>query len=195
MAKVRRTPYAFFYLEDDYLLDVAALLRGDAPEPAPEARILALAVLTGERHQLSREELELLLTVPAEHWIDDDGLDLEVTRDLTQKGLLLSDAADGRLGVLRERDDALAANEWNLYAALYHYMTQWSGVDIRDDDEGDLELSIRSNAAAAGARRSTRAPSGRIRELSPDPGSAASRPRTRGLVVPDLDGSADDPIV
>jgi putative peptide maturation dehydrogenase len=181
VAKVRRTPYAFFYLEDDYLLDVAALLRGDAPEPAPEARILALAVLTGECHQLRREELELLMTVPAEHWMDDDGLDLEVTRDLTQKGLILSDAADGRLGLLRERDDALVANEWNLYAALYHYMTQWSGVDIRDDDEGDVELSIRSNAAARAL----------VAQHGPPPGEFASFPPIPALRLPgrERDGS------
>ncbi len=29
----------------------------------------------------------------------------------------------------------LSAGEWNPYAALYHYMTQWSGFDIRDGTE------------------------------------------------------------
>ena len=42
----------------------------------------------------------------------------------------------------------MSANEWNLYASLYHYMTQWTGLDIRDADGDDRELAIRSVAAA-----------------------------------------------
>jgi putative peptide maturation dehydrogenase len=144
MAKVRRTPYAFFYLQDDYLLDVAALLRAEPPAPAGEARVLALALLTGERHQLCREELDLLMSVPADRWVEADGRDPDMLRALTQKGLLVSDADEPHLRAVRERDEALSANEWNLYAALYHYMTQWSGVDIRDGDDEDLQLAAKS---------------------------------------------------
>ena len=33
MANVRRTVFAFYYLEDDVRLDPAALLRGEPPSP------------------------------------------------------------------------------------------------------------------------------------------------------------------
>ena len=49
---------------------------------------------------------------------------------------------------VRERDEALSASEWNLYAALYHYMTQWTALDIRDTGEDESELATRSVAAA-----------------------------------------------
>ena len=144
MPMVRRTRFAFFYIEDDYVFDVEALLHAAVPAPAPEARILALAVLTGERHHLSRKALDVLLSVPAERWIDDGELDPDRRYELADKGLLLSDAAGGHLRALRERDEALAASEWNLYAALYHYMTQWSGADLRAADEEEFELGERA---------------------------------------------------
>jgi putative peptide maturation dehydrogenase len=174
MARVRRTPYAFFYLEDDYLLDVAALLRGEVPAPAPEARIIAIAILTGERHLLRREQLDLLLSVPAERWVDVDGHEPETLHELTDKGLLLSDAEEGRLTTLRERDEALSANEWNLYAALYHYMTQWSSVDIRNGDEDDAQVSARSIAAARAF----------VAEHGPAPGAFAEAGSGHALPLP-----------
>jgi SagB-type dehydrogenase family enzyme len=128
MTRIRRTPYAFFYLEDDYVFDLASLFNGETPPPAAEARVLALAMLTGERHPLSRQDLEVLLSVPAERWVDDDGRDRETRRGLIEKGLLLSDAEGELLTRLREHDERLSAGEWNLYAALYHFMTKWSTV-------------------------------------------------------------------
>ena len=148
MARVRRTPYAFFYLEDDHPLDVAALLRAEVPETAGQARVIALAALTGERHVLDAGELDALRSIPADSWRAPDDRDLPAIESLVDKALLVSDDDDPELSGLRERDDALSANEWNLYAALYHYMTQWTALDIRDAGEDESELAIRSVAAA-----------------------------------------------
>jgi putative peptide maturation dehydrogenase len=148
MTKVRRTPYAFLYLEDDYLPAVAALLRGGDPDPNAAVRILALAVLTGERHRLTREELEVLLSIPAGGWIESPARDEATLSALIGKGLVLCDADEPGLAALRERDEALSANEWNLYAAVYHYMTQWSGVEIPEGEEEASELKAKSKVAA-----------------------------------------------
>lgn len=173
MAKVRRTDYAFLYLEDP--LDVAALFRGELRTRTTRPRILALAVLTGERHELSREELDVLLAVPAERWVDGDRRDSDTLSDLAHKGLVLSDDKDPRLSALRERDAALSANEWNLYAALYHYMTRWSAVDFRDGGEEELQLGPESKAAAQAftARH------------GPPPGPFPDRRQGRSLPLPD----------
>ncbi|MGO9958391.1 MAG: putative peptide maturation dehydrogenase [Solirubrobacteraceae bacterium] len=150
MAKIRRTLYAFFYLEDDHRREVAALLGGEATAPARGTRILALAVLTGERHRLGSEEMEVLQSVPAGRWVDDGGRDPAVLSGLIDKGLLLSDEDhDARLSALRERDAALTAGEWNLYAALYHHMTQWSGLRLPDGEAEDVLLKARARSAAA----------------------------------------------
>jgi putative peptide maturation dehydrogenase len=148
MGKIRRTPYTFFYLEDEYQLDLPALLRGEVPRPGPEAQIVALAVLTGERHRLAPEELELLLSVPAEQWIDERCHDRTLVKELSHKGLLVSDRRNARLGRLRKRDESMSACEWNLSAAMYHYITQWSGVDTTGGVTDDQLLADRTRAAA-----------------------------------------------
>jgi putative peptide maturation dehydrogenase len=138
MARVRRTRYAFFYLEDTYEPDLMALLSGRLPAPAREARISALAILTGERHELSRDEFQLLQTIPAGEWTE---CDVSGVDELADRGLLVSDSGDERRAALRERDEALSGTEWNPYAALYHYMTQWTGVDVREPGEDEYEIT------------------------------------------------------
>ncbi len=145
---VRRTPYALLYLEDDVVLDVAALIRGEPPACSGEARFVALAVLTGEHHRLSHEELTVLMSVPANQWTAADGLAAEAVRSLADKGLLVSDSREPRLSALRERDEALTASEWNLHAASYHYMTQWGGVFKPEGEQDDVQLSAQSREAA-----------------------------------------------
>jgi putative peptide maturation dehydrogenase len=129
LTRLRRTPYACFYLEANR-----------------EAVILALTVLSGERHRLSRDEFELLMKVPSGEWIDGNGADAAIVEALTDKGLLLTDDDDARAR-LRERDEALTTNQWNLYAALYHYMTQWSGVELAEGSDEAEQLKAHANAA------------------------------------------------
>ena len=148
ISRVRRTPYALLHLEDDVVLDIAALFRGEAPAASKQAQPIALAILTGERHRISHEELSLLMSVPADRWVDAGGRDAHILARLAEKGLLLSDSADPMHAALRERDEALSASAWNLYAAAYHYMTQWSGVFMRDGEAEDVELTAQSRAAA-----------------------------------------------
>lgn len=93
------------------------------------------------------EEFELIARVPATQWIDEEELDPAVLRSLADKGLVLTEASAGEPAALRQRDEALMANEWNIYAATYHYMTQWSGVEGAEGEE-DVAL-LRANAKAA----------------------------------------------
>jgi putative peptide maturation dehydrogenase len=53
---------------------------------------------------------------------------------LARKGLLVVDGSeDKELNELRRREEGLAANEWNLYAAAYHFLTRWRDVDVSAD--------------------------------------------------------------
>ena len=142
MTNVRRTRHAFFYLEDDYLLDVEAILRGEVPPLAPRCAVIGLAVLTGTQCRLHAEEFERLLSVPADRWVDADRLEAGLINNLTQHGLLLSDGDDAGLRRLRERDESLSATAWDLHSELYHYMTQWSHITTTEpDDESDIARS------------------------------------------------------
>jgi putative peptide maturation dehydrogenase len=135
MTRVRRADYLLLQVQDTYDLDPAKLLRGELPT-ALEPRVLALSLLTGERYILSRAELDVLLSVPSHRWVDVDASAEEQVGRLAAMGLLLSD--DERGAALRERDEALSATQWNVYAAAYHFMTQWGGEDFRTNGELDL---------------------------------------------------------
>jgi putative peptide maturation dehydrogenase len=129
VSAVRRTPYAFFYLDDD------------------AAQVVALAILSGEQHAISAEEFALLQRLPAERWISVSDDEAAAIKSLVDKGLVLSDSDEPRAAALCRRDEALSTHEWNLYAAMYHYMTQWQGVEA-PLVEGDVELREETRAAA-----------------------------------------------
>lgn len=150
MPKVRRTEYVFFYCQDGEYLDIPLLLQGQAVlEPA--RRILALSILTGETHAICRADLELLVSMPSKAWIDAaelEGGEASVT-ELARKGLVVSDESDALLGELRQRDELLSSTEWNVYAALYHFMTKWRDVDLEKAPDEDPTASGELDPRAA----------------------------------------------
>jgi putative peptide maturation dehydrogenase len=133
--RVRRARFALFELSDEF--DLGSLVRGAAQV---ETHVDALALLTGKRERLSREEFEALRRVPASFEIDAEEIGLELAQSLVARGLLVGD------GALRERDDAMLDHGWNPYAAGYHFMTQREGEDVRDAP-GREEWSQVDNAA------------------------------------------------
>jgi putative peptide maturation dehydrogenase len=148
MTRIRRTSYACFYVDDDPTLDLAALIGGRIPDLPGEAGVVALVAANGRRHQITRAELDVLLSVPAGRWVEVGDRDGDAVRTMVGKGVLLADSDEPLASALHGRDEALSENEWNLYAALYHYMTQWSGVEISEGEQEAMALSIRSRSAA-----------------------------------------------
>jgi putative peptide maturation dehydrogenase len=146
MPQFRRTKYLFVYCEDRQLLDIASLLRGQAVL-APLRQILAISVLTAKEHPISRAEFDLLLSIPSDDWVERDGDEAHALGDLALRGLVLSDEPDDRLRELRRADEVLASSQWNVYAALYHFLTKWHDVgvnlpeDLPDPDELEAETA------------------------------------------------------
>lgn len=112
------------------------LLRGVAA-PGSARTVYGISILSGERYPLTMDELMFLLSLPSDRWVEADG-DAAMVRDLAEKGLVVSDEADEALAELRRRDEELSSGRWNMYAALYHFMTRWHGVDIRPGSGGDV---------------------------------------------------------
>jgi putative peptide maturation dehydrogenase len=148
--KVRRTEYVFFYCQDGDSLDISLLLRGRTVLE-PVRRILALSILTGETHAISRADLDLLVSVPSKAWVD--ATELEgggaSVAELARKGIVVSDEPDALLRELRQRDELLSATEWNAYAALYHVMTKWRDVDLEKTPDEDPTASGELDPRAA----------------------------------------------
>ncbi|MGH3016469.1 MAG: hypothetical protein ACRDNR_07435, partial [Gaiellaceae bacterium] len=150
MPKVRRTEYVFFYCQDGDSFDIPLLLRGQAVLE-PVRQILALSILTGETHAISRADLDLFMSMPAKTWVDAaelEGGEASVSA-LARQGLVVSDEPDALLRELRQRDELLSSTAWNVYAALYHFMTKWRDVDLEkapdDDPTASGELDPRAS--------------------------------------------------
>lgn len=110
--------------------------------------MVAIGVLTGARYPLSDTEVKLLQSLSARRWSECAPEDSRVAERLVQKGLLVSDHDDEWQAALRRRDEDLMATQWNGYAALFHYMTRWSGVRFDESGESASTLRRRSRGAA-----------------------------------------------
>jgi putative peptide maturation dehydrogenase len=135
MKRVRRTEYLFFFCHDGRFLDIEQMLHG-VVRLAPLKQLYAVSILGGDEVPLTGEELDLVLSVPADHWVDIDGMNTSVLERLVRSGLLLSDGDEEELVELRRRDELLSAGEWNLYGALYHFLTKWRDVDVTGFGDG-----------------------------------------------------------
>lgn len=138
MPRVRRPRYVCFVFDDFPFLDVGLLLRGQV-EAVSVRQVLALSVLCGKAIELSVAELELVASTPSDEWVE--AADEPTTRELARNGILLSDEDDPELSALRDRHATLERLGWNLEAALYHFLSRWRGIDLRElagQDASDL---------------------------------------------------------
>jgi putative peptide maturation dehydrogenase len=67
--------------------------------------------------------------------------------ELAEKGLVLSTADEPHLAALRRKDEQIATNQWNIYAALFHSLTTWRDVDLRGQFSDPLELILQADDA------------------------------------------------
>jgi putative peptide maturation dehydrogenase len=138
--RARRTVYVFFHCHDAALPDFSAFFAGEA-RSTPIRQVFAISLLRGEELPVSREELDLALSLPSGDWVEIDEPDRDRARGLAEKGVLVTDEPDGELAALRRLDELLAASGWNIYAALHYLLTKWRDVDLRvTPHRGDFPL-------------------------------------------------------
>lgn len=135
--RARRTRWAFVHCGDGAYVDLEALLRGEARLDL-EPQLRSFSIVTGEEHDLELDELTALLSLPSDHAVETDEPLLDA---LVSKGLAVVEGNGARPADARFRD----AN-WNLYAALYHARSRWSGVDVQLEvvERADEELLARA---------------------------------------------------
>jgi putative peptide maturation dehydrogenase len=131
--------------------------------------MVGIAVLTGARYELSDDEIDLLRSLGARGWSECDPEGASIAETLVEKGLVVSDVDDERAAVLLRRDEDLMATQWNGYAALFHYMTRWSGVTFDESVESASTLKSRSRAAARAVVEVHGWPPNEFAEFGPGP--------------------------
>src|SRR5262249_55500714 len=122
--KVRRAAELWFSCGDGRTLDIGELLSGRLAT-APQTRVYAISPATGTEQRISRDELDVLFAVPADDWTESDAYALDLVRGLVERGLLIADGGEAL-------DERLRTSGWERHAAVYHFMTRWRDVDIRD---------------------------------------------------------------
>lgn len=135
MKRIRRTEYLFFFCHDGRFLDIGQMLRGSV-RLAPLKQLYGVSILAGTEVPITDEELDLVLSVPADQWVAVDGVNATVVERLVRSGLLLADGDAEEAVEFRRRDELLSAGEWNLYGALYHFLTKWRDVDVTGFGDG-----------------------------------------------------------
>lgn len=174
MTLYRRSRFAVFAFDDSLSFDPAALLGGGPSARVLRARIVAHSILTGRRHDLTAGELEVLGALPIDRWSEPSGMDESLLERLVECGLAISDAPTTVATALRDRHETLSGIAWNRDAALYHYMTQWSGVALAEDPEGLADAALAAARWHAIAR-------------GPGPGPFPDVPATRTIALPAIE--------
>ena len=118
------------------VLDLTAMMRGSIAV-ASEERLVAISLLTGERHALTDDELRVLRALPSTYWVLMEealrplGIPAAAVVPLLDAGLVLADPAVGAHADLRAREERCAAIDWDDHAAQYHVMSR-----VKDQDVG-----------------------------------------------------------
>ena len=146
MARIKRSAYVAFHVYDHRYLGLEHV-PAELADLFATRYLNALSILTGEIWPITREELDALLALPSDRWEDDGSLDPDLVDGLARRGLAVTDSADVELTALREREERLERAGWNLYAALYHFMTRWRDVDMRQGED-ELPPITRASIAA-----------------------------------------------
>jgi putative peptide maturation dehydrogenase len=156
--RVRRSAWLLFHCHDGRTLDIAKLLSGMLATN-PQGRLYAISPASGDERLISRDELDLLLAVPENEGVDADGFQPELVQQLLDKSLLVTDDD--------ERDGRLRGSGWDRFAATYHFLTRWRGVDIRDAggevlpaNEEHVRAFLEINGPPPSAFREVDAPAG-----------------------------------
>ena len=190
MQKARRTRFLFFHAEDRGFFDVARLLRGEATAVSVR-QLHAISILAGDEIPLTQSDLDALLAIPSDEWVDVE--ETEKVRTFAESGLIVTDDGGPALVRFRERDELLTDRGWNIYAALYHSMTRWGGLDIELNEKTQVSESFLDEVAEDTVARFGPPPSHfhsvedatSVRQLPPAPangslyGALAARRTTR----------------
>jgi putative peptide maturation dehydrogenase len=107
-------------------------------KPSTLRRVYALSAAHGDPVAVTDEELALILSLPSDSWVDSHH---DLLTELADRGLVLRDGDQPDDVEHRRRDELLAETGWNAYAALFHFLTRWSGIDLRAHGSNGTSLS------------------------------------------------------
>lgn len=137
MNAFKRSRYFYLFLADQQILDLQSFLAGQL-RFSLQPQLTAVSVIAETESVLTMAEMSLLVQVPADRWISGAELatnEIDGYLALATKGLLLSTSDEDPFSRFRQREEHLAATQWNPNAAFYHFKAkQPREIGIVDED-------------------------------------------------------------
>jgi len=144
LKKIKRSQFVIFYFYDGQFLDIVDLLHGNI-KLDKISQIFAISILKGKEYPISLNELNTLRTIPSDKWVSYTTLQKKFKisnkniDEFISKGLLLSNENTKTKVNLKNKHEKLISNQWNIYAAIYHFMTKWEDLHLKIDLPKNLE--------------------------------------------------------
>ena len=130
--RVRRRRYFLLRIGDETTLDIARFFRGEI-STTRNAQGWLLCPITGKELPISADELQLVMTLPAETWLECEASKADArVLDLARRGILLSDPCAEGWEHLATGEQTLEQAHWLDVAAVYHAHSRWQAVAGRD---------------------------------------------------------------
>jgi putative peptide maturation dehydrogenase len=147
MTMVKRSRYTFFVSNDRQLVDINGLLKG-AINISSQPILSAISIVGGETIKIDPVDVALLLEIPSDNWLAIEsipGSQRDQLENLALKALVLTDQASSPYREHRDRHELMESSGWDPYAALFHFMTRWSQMDLfRQGDNGSILFDERT---------------------------------------------------
>ena len=130
--RVRRRRYFLLRIGDETTLDIGRFFRGEI-STARNAQGWLLCPITGKELPISADELQLVMTLPAETWLECEASKADARMlELARRGIVLSDPCAEGWEHLATGEQTLEQAHWLDVAAVYHAHTRWQSVQGGD---------------------------------------------------------------
>jgi putative peptide maturation dehydrogenase len=128
---------------DETTLDIGRFLRGEISTKR-DARAWLLCPITGRDLPITAEELQLVMRLPAESWLERKVLEVDVRMlDFARRGIVLSDPCAEGWENLATGEQTLEQAHWLDLAAVYHAHTRWQGVlGVAPQSKADIHAQL-----------------------------------------------------
>ncbi|MBY5809237.1 putative peptide maturation dehydrogenase [Rhizobium leguminosarum] len=135
--KAKPSAFVFLYREGGAFPDVEGVLSGELRSIDYQIT-WALPALHGRRYALSQRELMLFLSLDPESFNTVDECDEDLALSLGNAGVVLLDTGDLIHAEFNRREEKLRAEQWNVYSAVFHFMTRWEDFHLDRNIPPDL---------------------------------------------------------
>ncbi|MBL8194918.1 MAG: putative peptide maturation dehydrogenase [Blastocatellia bacterium] len=120
----RRSSFVFFYAEDNIIPDLNAFLQGQL-STKKATTIWALSAIYGKPCAIEKKALEVFLSFSSSEWTNIEKSEISDILRLASIGLLLVDDDSEIYKEYLRREQKLYQEQWNVYAAIYHFLNKW----------------------------------------------------------------------